>query len=478
MKQNRFQRQTSDTLKHTSASPKGIDLLHGAIFPSLTALAVPFMLTSLVQMAYNLIDMIWIGRLSSDAVASVGAAGMYTWLSSGLAILARMGAQVLAAQSLGADNPGEASEYCRAALQMGLFFAAVYGLASVIFRYPLIGFLKLNSPQVSADARAYLCIACGLIVFTFMNQILTGLLAAQGDSTSSFLATAAGLLLNLVLDPVLIFGIGPFPVLGVAGAAIATVFAQALVTLFFLLIIRKNPGILGGLRLFAAPDLKKCRAIVRIGLPASVQSMAFTGISMVISRLIAGWGDTAIAVQKVGSQIESISWMTADGFAMAVNSFTAQNYGAGNEERIRKGYLTSMAVAFIWGTFCTLALVLLPGPIFSLFIPDASVRPLGIDYLRILGYSQLFMCMEITTAGAFNGLGQTRIPSFVSTLFTSARIPLALFLSATALGLSGIWWSISISSIFKGVILVTWFLLLRKRRGNADGSGVSGKKSE
>lgn len=209
--------------------------------------------------------------------------------------------------------------------------------------------------------------------------------------------------------------------------------------------------------------------IARIGVPMCIQNLIFTGISMVIARIIAGWGDTAVAVQKVGSQIESISWMAADGFSAAVNSFVGQNYGAHNIKRVKQGYRTAVGVALIWGLMTTLILVFLPQYIFRIFIPEEAVIPMGVDYLRILGFSQMFMCMEIMTSGAFSGMGRTIPPAVEGVVLTSARIPLALALSATALGLNGIWWSISISSILKGLILVTWFLLffrhLERRKG-------------
>ena len=139
--------------------------------------------------------------------------------------------------------------------------------------------------------------------------------------------------------------------------------------------------------------------------------MLFTGISMIIARFVASYGDGAVAVQKVGSQIESISWMTADGFAAAVNSFIAQNHGAGNRARIRKGYRGAMGIVLIWGVFCTLLLMLCPAPVFRVFITEPELLPMGVDYLIILGVSQLFMSTEITTAGAFSDSGgPSRLP--------------------------------------------------------------------
>ncbi|MCR0262788.1 MATE family efflux transporter [[Clostridium] innocuum] len=434
-----------------------INLLEGKILPALSALALPIMATSLIQMAYNLIDMIWIGKIGASAVASVGAAGMFMWLSNGLATLAKMGGQIKVGHALGAQKKEEAASYAQSSMQMGIVFAVFFGILSVVFSDGMIGFFQLNSTQVIQDAKLYLMITCGLVIFSFMNQIFTGILTAMGNSRTSFIATGIGLVLNIVLDPLFIFGFGFIPAMGVAGAAIATVLAQLVVMLLFLYTIVKEPVLFCDVHMLQAPDITHTKEIFQIGLPSAVQSMLFSGISMVIARLIAGWGDAAVAVQKVGSQIESISWMTAEGYAAALNSFVAQNYGAKNTGRIREGYRLSMIVMLSWGVFCSLVLIAFPQVIFQVFIQETEVLPLGVDYLRILGVSQLFMCMEITTAGAFSGLGKTLPPSIVSITLTGARIPMAMLLGKW-MGLNGIWWAITISSIGKGIVLLIWFL--------------------
>ena len=114
------------------------------------------------------------------------------------------------------------------------------------------------------------------------------------------------------------------------------------------------------------------------------------------------------------------------------------------------------------GDFCTLLLICCPAPVFQIFITEKDVIPLGVDYLRILGVSQLFMSLEITTAGAFSGYGKTVPPSVISIVFTALRIPLALILVHTTLALNGIWWSITISSILKGVLLFVWFYIFMR----------------
>lgn len=205
------------------------------------------------------------------------------------------------------------------------------------------------------------------------------------------------------------------------------------------------------------PDRAYAGFIIKIGFPIALQSMLFTGISMVISRMVTVYGDMAVAVQKVGSQIETISWSTAEGFGAAINTFIAQNKGAGNNERIIKGYKCVLGITCIWGLFVTLLLVVFPEEIFGLFIHEEDLVPYGAAYLIIMGFSQIFMCVELTTSGAFSGLGKTIIPSAVGIIFTAARIPMAVVLTKTALGLDGIWWSISISSILKGIILFGCF---------------------
>ena len=449
---------------------KTIDLLHGKIMRSLCILAVPIVMTYFIQMAYNFIDMIWIGRLGSGAVAGVGVAGMFTWFSNGLVMMAKMGGQVKIGHCLGAGDDDDARRYLGAALQLGIVFALFFGIGINILAHSLIGFFHLSSPAVIHDAVLYLRITCGLVIFTFMNQIFTSSFNVYGDSRTPFIMNTCGLVSNVIADPLLIFGIGPFPALGVAGAAVATVFAQMFVFILFIFAIRKRHPLYRGLKLAEPRPFQYYTQIIRIGLPLSLQDMLFSCCSMLIARFVAVYG--AVAAQKVGTQVESLSWMAADGFMAAINAFISQNYGAGQLDRVKAGYRSIMKIVLVWGSLCTLLLVFLPGPIFRIFLNDDAVLPIGIDYLRIMGFSQLFMCAEITTAGAFGGLGNTLPPSSESILLTCMRIPLLLILTKTPLGLSGIWWSISISSILKGIVLVSWYLIYQRRFLSASASSA------
>lgn len=439
------------------------NLTKGNIVESMFKLALPIMGTSFVQMAYSLIDMIWVGRLGTGAVAAVGTAGFFTWLANAFILIPKIGAEVGVAQSTGRNDNKEIKSYVRNSIQMVIGLALLYGLILILFRKSLIGFFNLGDEEIVKWAIDYLVVVSIGFVFFFINPIFTAIFNGYGDSKTPFIINSVGLIINVILDPLLILGIGPFPRLEVIGAAIATVIAQMIVTLIFIIKAKKTPILFSGINIFKKPDLDHTHRITKLGLPAALQSGLFTIISMVIARIIAQWGPTAIAVQKVGSQIESISWMTAGGFQTAMGAFVGQNFGAKKWERIKRGYIVGMVIVSIIGILATLLLVFGARPLFTIFIQEEEAIRLGIDYLIILGYSQFFMCIEITTAGAFHGLGKTVPPSIVSISLNLLRIPVALILSATSLGLNGIWWAISISSMFKGLIITTWFSVLLKK---------------
>ena len=439
------------------------DLLKGNILKAIVMMAIPIMATSFLQMAYNMTDMIWIGRVGANSVAAVGAAGMFVNLSNGICAFLKVGGQVNVAHAYGANNKPYAATIARHALQMGTILALIYGTIICLFHESFIGFFKFTNQTVIRDAEIYLMIMGAFIIFNFINPICSSVITATGNSKTPFKITTVGLLINLCLDPILIFGMFNIPAMGVFGAAIATIFAQFIVFLQFIHYLRHDEEVFAKMHFKHKLDGNVVRQIVKIGLPSSIQGIMFTSISMTIGRIIASWGEIAIAVQKVGIQVESISYMAAEGFSAATNSFIAQNYGARQYDRSKHGYKTALAVMIVWGLLTTAVLVFLPQQIFAIFINEADVIPLGVDYLRILGYSQLFMCIEILTGASFAAYGKTLPPSIVSIVFTGLRIPGAIFLGSTVLGLNGVWWSMSLSSVFKGTILVIWFIFFMRK---------------
>ncbi|MDD5804860.1 MATE family efflux transporter [Blautia sp. HCP3S3_H10_1] len=439
---------------------KQLNLTSGPILRTLAELALPIMASSFLSTAYNITDMAWIGMLGSKAVAGVGVGGMYVWLSQGFSSLARMGGQVNMAQSLGKGDRKSAAGFAQVALQLTIFFALLVTVISLVFTNPLLQFFTLTDPETYDSARIYMRITCGLILFSFLSQVLTGLFTAQGDSKTPLKANFFGLVLNMILDPLLVLGVGPFPRLEVVGAAVATVTAQIIVLLVLVTGIIHDHGesnVLRKIRLLSKPDFIYVKQVFRIGIPTALQGSIYCIISMVLTRMVSGFGAGAIAVQRVGGQIESLSWNTADGFGSALNAFMGQNYGAGKTDRIKKGYNISLKLLVCWTTLITIAFVFFPRPISVLFFHEEEVVRLSIDYLRIIGFSEILLSVEMMTVGALSGLGRTQLCSVISITLTVMRIPLALILSGTALGLNGIWWALTLSSVSKGIIFYVVF---------------------
>ena len=439
------------------------NLTKGPILKTLTKLAIPIMASSFLGTLYNITDMAWIGLLGSKAVAGVGVGGMFTWFSQGLAAMARMGGQVQVAQCIGRGERDRAHGFAQAAVQLATLMGMAYAVISLVFTRQMVAFFQLTDPEAQTAALSYTKIACGLIVFSFLTLTMTGLYTAQGDSKTPFLANLIGLVTNMILDPVLILGPGPFPKLGVVGAAIATVTAQAIVMTIMILgvIIQKKENVLKGIRLTAKIPKEYLGGLCRIGIPTAIQGMAYCAISMVLTRMVSAYGAEAVATQRVGGQIESISWNTADGFAAALNAFIAQNYGAGKMERVRKGYRASLWTVGIWGLLISFVFICFPQAIADIFFHEPKAVATAVGYLVIIGFSEAFMCVELTTVGALSGLGRTRLCSIISIAFTSARIPLAIILGGL-IGLSGIWWALSITSIIKGIIFTCTFLWITR----------------
>jgi len=438
---------------------KTIDFTSGPIFKQLLKLAIPIIGTSLMQMAYNLTDMIWLGQLGSNAVASVGAAGFYIWLGISILLITRIGAEIGVSQAIGRKDNENAARYARHSLFWAFIIASVISFIVLVFTPQLMGVFRLSKGIVENEAIGYLRIVSLGFVFMFMNPTFQGIYNGVGNSKLPFYYLLVGLGLNMLLDPILIFGLGWAPKLGVSGAAIATVFAQVVVfTIFIVRFVWKKEIMNPEFRQFKlCKDITK--GIFKLGSPIAIESTLFAVFAMILARMITKWGDTPIAVQSVGAQIEALSWMTSSGFATALGSFTGQNFGAGNWQRIKKGYFITVGIGVFIGALVTISFFAFGEIIFSLFLREPGPLQMGITYLKILAISQIFMIIEIITRGAFNGIGRTIPPSIVGIVFTGSRLPAAFILSSEKLlGMLGIWWAISLSSVIKGIVLAGWYL--------------------
>ena len=435
--------------KQLSLSKVGSDLFK---------LALPIIGAHLLHTAYNLTDMIWVGELGSNAVAAVGSAGFFINIGWALASVITVGVNVKIAHSIGAKDLNSAGRFAIT----GFWGIGILSLifTSILLAWPdeFIGFFQMKDAQVNKMATSYLVIAAAGGILNFTTLFFISIFNAQGKTKISLKASLIGTSLNIILDPIFIFLLD----LGVEGAAYASIIGRAVSLSYFIFVFKRGSIIrLKGY----LPYLDKIKAIVQVGFPAAIQRISFSLIYIVMARIIASWGPTAIAVQKIGVQIEAFTFMIVGGLMQAVTITVGKHYGAKDMNQIPKVVRAAWQMAFGVGLMTTLMFVLIPETLFSIFVPEQESILMGKSYLNILAFSQLFMCMEMIAAANFHGVGKTSVPAIVSVIFTSLRIPIAYVLGFyTFLGLNGVWWSISATSIMKGVLL--FFILKAYFRKN------------
>lgn len=442
---------------------KSIDLTKDNIRKSLIVLSIPLTLTAFVQIAYTLVDMVWIGRIGSNAVAAVGVSYFLAWIAEALSLISKIGGGVYASQAYGRKDEKLTSLILQNGYFQGFITSIIYIVLILTFKTYIIDFYKLGK-EVSDFANEYLSITTLGYLFVFLNPIFSQSFYSIGESVTPFRINTIGLVLNIILDPLFIFGFGPIPPMGIRGAAIATVTGQATVFLIFLFVMRRKEGVIKNSLENFTLSTKWQKRIFKLGLPVSFISGIHACITIVLNKLMAGFGPKPVAVYSIGSQLESISWKTTEGCQAVIQSLIAQNYGAGLVDRVKKGVKESLKLVGTIGLIATIILFGFRNSLFKVFVPgDIETINLGAKYLAILSASQLMMSLEIGSTGVFQGLSDTRTPSAISVIFNAARIPIS-FLLIPYFGVLGIWLSMTITSIIKGILSL--YLLRKKMKKN------------
>ena len=403
--------------------------------------------------------MIWIARLGTDAVAGVGIAGFIFWIANSLVLIPKVGMGVFASQAYGSDRKDETIRIINNGIIQSLVIGLVFTCFSLLVRNVFIEFYDLGE-MAEASAKIYmLIISLGMLLF-FINPIFTQSFTSLGDSFTPFIINGIGLVTNIILDPILIFGFGPIKALGVAGAALATVLSQFVVFISFLMVILSKDGIIRSALNHVDYRENWQVEIFKLGIPAALLSGFHASISMVLNRFMSSFGPTPVAVASIGAQLESISWNTTEGIQVGIQALVAQNYGADNKKRVIGSIKEAFKLVAGIGIVATVVLFLFRRGLFMLFTPaDEEAILLGSRYLLILSMSQAFMSIEIGLAGAFNGLSDTKTPAAIGVIFNIFRIPIAIVLMPF-MGVYGVWTAMSFSSILKG--LVAMILMRRK----------------
>lgn len=429
---------------------KKIDLTKGRIITVITALALPIMGSSLLQFTYNIIDMMWVGKLGSNAVASIGSSSLYINIGNAINSLVVIGTGIKTAHAIGRKDDNEVKEYINCGIIINTIIGLLFGLLLIFGGKGFIGFLNLNNYEVERNAYSYLALNAPILFFAFFNMMYTRILGSFGNNKLAFKINSAGVILNIILDPIFIYVFK----LGIIGAGLGTLVAN--VSMFTLFKINSN-GILH-YDFKKSINAEKIKEIIKLGSPMAFQRILFTVINIMLAKIIAMFGSDAIAAQKIGVQIESVAYMVIGGLNSAVASFTGQNLGAGKYERIKKGYRSSLFIGITYALFIQAVFLFMNKYIINLFITDSATVEIAAAYLRAVAFSQVFSAVEMISNGLFTGIGKPNIPAAISIIFTSLRIPIALIL-IKPFGINGIWMSISITSIFKGIFsYMIWFI--------------------
>lgn len=445
--------------------PGDSPLTQGRLLRALTYLAWPMLVTALLQNVQSLIDLYWVGRLGHESVASVAMSGTLLMMLFPMLMGISTGTVALVARAIGAGRPAEASAAAAQSLLLAMVLGGLSGGVGLLAADPLLRLLGAD-PTVMELGGAYLRINLlgSFTAFALFN--CNAALQGAGDSRTPMLVMAAANVANIVLDPLFIFGFGPLPAMGVQGAALATVLAQALAAALAIRIL------LGGrsrihIRLpQCRPDVPLAWRLLRIGIPGSGQMLSRSLMGLVMMGLVASCGTTAVAAYGIGLRIHIIVLMPAFALGGAAATLVGQNLGAGQPERARRSAWLASGVDVAFMAFAALFLALLAPQCIAAFSQQADVIEIGARYLRIVSPSYLFAALGIVLSRGLQGAGDTVAPMIITIVtLWGLQVPLAMWLShlwqpAT----EGIWYAMVIAGVMQGLLTVGWFELGRWKK--------------
>jgi putative MATE family efflux protein len=447
-----------ETHEGTQPEVNKFDLITGPILPTIIKLAWPVVATMFVHTAFLITDMIWVGRLGAPEMAGVISSVFIIWILFSVAEVVTAGLVAIIARHYGAKNYGRAGYVAAQAIGFSTLLSVVVTIIGFTFASDIMAFMG-TEPDVAGFGVDYLRIRFAGALFLLWYEVGTSIFRATGDTKTPMVLSIVAVGGNILLDPCLIFGWGPFPEMGVKGAAIATVVANFGAVLGFAIYILRGRLTLC-IKWFEVlrMDVKLIIEMVRIGLPLSLNGIVFSIVYVFINKITAEFGTEAIAALGVGNRAESVSYLICFGFAVAVSTMVGQNLGAGRPDRAEKAVWITLGITGAITLVITMAFLLIPELITRVFISDAKVIDMSVDYLRIMAISQVFMAAVIVLEGAFSGAGNTMPPMIIGIPSSVLRVPIAYVLCfVLGFGVNGVWWAITSTMVISGIVMVLWF---------------------
>jgi putative MATE family efflux protein len=433
--------------------------LEGPIGTALIRLAIPIILGNILQTGYQLTDAFWVGRLGAAAVAAVSVSFPVSFLVIALGAGFGIAGATLSAQYMGAGRQDMVNHVAAQTMMMVTVTSVVLGAAGYALAPYLLDLLEV-APDVYVGALGFMRVSFVGIIFVFLYGMFQALMRGVGETRMPLLIVLGTVVLNFLLDPLFIFGLGPLPPQGVMGAALATLATQALAAMLGIAIfLRGRHGIQLSWRSFR-PDPTYIKRAFFLGLPGSIE-LSTRGLGpMLLSFLVAGFGTVTLASYGVGTNILQFVTIPAMGMSMAVSTLVSQNMGAGNTQRAAR--VTVLGAGYSFGMLSIvgiLAYIFAP-TLVAFFVPGApDVITEGAQFIRIMCPAWGGIGVQLCIVSAFRGSGNMLIAMVLALVSQFVlQFPLAYILSKhTSLQASGLWWSFPITTVAVAIVSVCWF---------------------
>lgn len=425
-------------------------------------MSLPIMASMLVQALYNIVDSMFVAQISENALTAVSMAFPLQNLMIAVSTGTAVGVNALLSRNLGAKNYEKVNHIANHAVFLGFLSYLVFLVIGFVGAEPFFrSQTDIEEIVVYGTQYTQICLCASVGVFT--QVFFERMLQATGKTVYSMITQMVGAVINIIFDPILIFGMFGFPAMGVAGAAIATVAGQIIGGIVGVILNqKKNTEIRIQLKGFK-PDFALIKQIYGIGIPSIIMASIGSVMNYGMNRILLGFTSTATAVFGVYFKLQSFIFMPVFGLNNGVIPVVAYNYGAGNRERVVKAIKTSVVIALLIMTAGMVIFQTIPDVLLKLFDASETMLFIGVPALRVISLSFIFAAVGIACSSAFQALGY----AFYSMIMSIARQLLVLLPVAFLLSLSGevrlVWFAFPIAEIVSFVICIFFMIHISKK---------------